>query len=352
MGLYRLSSIQSGVVEASLANVLPHLDARALNGKRIFITGGTGFFGLWLLTALLRLNNDHAGISVTVLSRDPVRFLAINPHLSNLPWLTFTAGNVRDFKFPPGHFDMLIHAATDTSMAAHAKPISMFDDIVLGSRRVLDFAVAAGITRALLVSSGAVYGPQPAGLSHIPDDASIACQTHLASSAYGEGKRVMEMLGSLYQHQVGIDSVIARCFAFVGPGLPLDGHFAIGNFIHDALYADVIRVQGDGSAIRSYLYGADLAVWLLHLLSNGQPGASYNVGSDQEISIRDLATLVRDALAPEKSIQIQNKLPSHDQARNRYVPAIERAKKGLSLDVWTSLEDSLHHSARYIQGVA
>jgi nucleoside-diphosphate-sugar epimerase len=100
------------------------------------------------------------------------------------------------------------------------------------------------------------------------------------------------------------------------------------------------------------LYGADLAVWLLHLLANGQPGVTYNVGSDQEISIRDLATLVRDVLAPEKSIQIQNKLPSHDQARNRYVPAIERAKNGLGLDVWSSLEDSLHHSARYIQGAA
>jgi nucleoside-diphosphate-sugar epimerase len=259
---------------------------------------------------------------------------------------------VRDFEFPLGHFDMLIHAATDTSMAAHANPINMFDDIVLGSRRVLDFAVAAGITRALLMSSGAVYGSQPAELGHIPDDAAIACKTHLASSAYGEGKRVMEMLGSLYQHQAGIESIVARCFAFVGPGLPLDGHFAIGNFIHDALYADAIRVNGDGSAIRSYLYGADLAVWLLHLLSNGQPGASYNVGSDLEISIRELATLVRNTLAPEKPIQILNKSSSQDQARNRYVPEIKRAKMELGLDGWTSLEDSLRHSVRFIQAVA
>lgn len=352
MALYQSSLIQSEIIESSLAAVWPHLDARAAHGKHIFITGGTGFFGLWLLAAIMRLNSEQADITVTVLSRDPVRFLARNPHWGNMPWLTFISGNVRDFDFPPGRFDMLIHAATDTSMEAHARSVSMFDDIVLGSRRVLDFAVAAGVTRALLISSGAVYGPQPADLSHIPDDASIACRTHLASSAYGEGKRVMEMLGSLYRHEAGLESIAARCFAFVGPGLPLDGHFAIGNFIHDALFADTIRIKGDGSAMRSYLYGADLSVWLLHLLANGQPGASYNVGSDQGISIGDLAFLVRDVLAPEKSVQIQNKLPVHEQARNRYVPAIERAKTDLGLDAWTSLEDSLRHSARFIQAVA
>jgi nucleoside-diphosphate-sugar epimerase len=351
MALYRSNLIQSEIIEASLAAVWPHLDACTLNGKRIFITGGTGFFGLWLLAALACLNRDHADITVTVLSRDPVRFLSHNPHWNSLPWLTFTAGNVRDFAFPPGHFDMLIHAATDTSMDAHAQPLSLFDDIVLGSRRVLDFAINAGVTRSLLISSGAVYGPQPLGFSHIPDDAAIACQTQLASSAYGEGKRVMEMLGSLYQHQSGIESIAARCFAFVGPGLPLDGHFAIGNFIHDALFADTIRVKGDGSVMRSYLYGADLAVWLLHLLANGQQGVSYNVGSDQGISIGELAFLVRDVLAPGKIVQIQNQLPVQNQTRNRYVPAIERAKSSLGLDVWTSIEDSLRQSARFIQAV-
>lgn len=351
MSAYRSNLIQSDIVESSLASVWPHLDARALHGKHIFITGGTGFFGLWLLSALSRLNCDGTNITVTVLSRDPVRFLSHNPHWKNLPWLSFTAGNVRDFVFPSGHFDMLIHAATETTLAAHAQVINMFDDIVLGSRRVLDFAVNAGITRTLLISSGAVFGPQPVGLSHIPDDATIACRTNIASSAYGEGKRVMEMLGSLYQHDAGIESIVARCFAFVGPGLPLDGHFAIGNFIRDALFADEIHVKGDGTALRSYLYGADLAVWLLNLLVKGQPGTSYNVGSDQAISIGDLAFLVRDVLAPNKVVQIQNRLLENERARNRYVPAIERAKTGLGLNAWTSLEESLCQSASFIRAV-
>lgn len=349
MAVLRSTAIQSEIIEANLAAVWQHLDASALNGKRIFITGGTGFFGFWLLAAFERLYRNHTDVAVCVLSRDPARFLARNPHWNGLPWLNFFAGNVRDFDFPPGSFDMLIHAATDTSLVAHEQAMTLFDDIVIGTRRIFDFAVKAGVSRVLLISSGAVYGPQPSGLSHIPDNAAISCQTQLASSAYGEGKRVMEVLGSLYQQQYGIESVVARCFAFAGPGLPLDGHFAIGNFIRDALFADTICVKGDGSALRSYLYGADLALWLLQLLVNGLPGTPYNVGSDHVVSIRELAFLVRDVLAPKKSVQIQNKLLAHDQARHQYVPSIECAKSGLGLDVWTSLETALHHSARFSQ---
>ena len=246
------------IVESSLVTVMRHLDAAPLAGKRIFITGGTGFFGLWLLTALSQLNRQGAGIGITILSRNPQRFLAAYPQWADCSWLTFIGGNVRDFDFHEAPFDFLIHAATDTSATANADPLSIFDDIVIGTRRVLDFAVKSGAKRVLLASSGAIYGPQPLGVSQIPEDARFACPPDAPTSAYGEGKRVMELLGALYHLEHGIESIIARCFAFVGPGLPLDGHFAIGNFIRDALYADAIHVNGDGTPLRSYLYGADV----------------------------------------------------------------------------------------------
>jgi len=324
---------------------LPYLDVSKFLGKRLFITGGTGFFGLWLLSAVSLLNRQGAAIAVTVLSRDPKRFLATHPEWAGLCWLSFVQGNVRDFKYPEARYDLLIHAATDTSVAAHAKPLAVFDDIVAGTRHVLDCAVNSEVKRILLVSSGAVYGPQPSDVSHILEGARFACPTDTPASAYGEGKRVMELLGALYHREYGIEPITARCFAFVGPGLPLDGHFAIGNFIRDALYADAIRVNGDGTPQRSYLYAADLAVWLLALLVSGAAGCAYNVGADQAISIAELARLVRDVLAPGKDVVIASQ-PSADGLRHRYIPDISRVRDGLGLAAWTQLDKAIELTGR------
>lgn len=334
------------IVTDGFSSIWGHLDIAPLVDKRIFVTGGTGFFGLWLLSAITLLNRQGANIHVTALSRNPDRFLEGCPHFQGQPWLSFITGNVRDFEFPSAQFDLLIHAATDTTISAHANPLAIFDDIVVGTRRTLDFGVKAGIKRVLLTSSGAVYGPQPSTVSHLHEDARFACSPNMPTSAYGEGKRVMELLGALYHREYGIEPVIARCFAFAGPGLALDGQFAIGNFIRDALYADAIHVGGDGTPLRSYLYGADLAVWLLQLLGTGQACHPYNVGSDQAISVSDLAILVRNVVSAEKEVCIAKHVTTEVDQRQRYVPSIGRAKEN-GLDVWTSLERAIEWTADF-----
>lgn len=337
---------QPVIVETSLKQLLPHLDVSKLAGKRMFITGGTGFFGLWMLSALSLLNQQGADIAVTVLSRNPEQFLDTHREWYGLHWLSFIQGNVRNFEYPEARYDLLIQAASETSAVDYVKPLAFFDDIVLGTRHVLDFAVQSGVKRVLLVSSGAVYGPQPNDISHIPEDAHFACPTDAITSAYGESKRMMELLGTIYYREYGIEPVIARCFAFVGPELLLDRHFAIGNFIRDALYANTIHVSGDGTSQRSYLYMADLSVWLLDLLANGTAGFAYNVGSDQSISIAELACLVRDVLAPEKEVVITQQ-PSADGIRHRYIPDISRARGELELDVWTRLDKAIELTGSY-----
>lgn len=342
----KLNPNQISIIDENIVAVLPYLDLRSLNGQRLFITGGTGFFGLWLLTALRHLNVLGIQVEVCVLSRNPEDFIANHPQFTNQPWLHFITGNVRDFKIPEKEFDLLLHAATETSMVAHADGIKMFNDIFLGTQQVMKFAQTCGVSRMLLISSGAVYGAQPFGLTHQPDASQLACDPFLATSAYGEGKRVMELLGALLQKNSSIASVSARCFSFCGPGLPLNAHFAIGNFIRDALFNEHITVQGDGSPIRSYLFGADLAVWLLFLLMKGEAGKSYNVGSEEAISIKDLAMKVRDVLAPHKKVQIlQNQETKTPQA---YVPATTRANS-LGCKQWTTLEVSIRQTARFVQ---
>lgn len=305
--------------------------------KRIFLTGGTGFFGKWLLESFLYVNKALAlKAHVTILSRQPKEFLARHPWVAAEPCVAFLPGDVRDFTFPKGGFDFVIHAATEASAKLEREnPEEMFSVIVDGTRRVLEFAARADISRLMLTSSGAVYGNQPTDVSHIGED-----YRGCPASAYGKGKLATEKMCADAGAQNGFITLLPRCFAFVGPHLPLDTHFAIGNFIGDCLANRPIVIRGDGTPLRSYLYAADLAEWLWTILLKGENGRAYNVGSDQAISILDLAYLVRECAGTNNPIQVLG-TPDPKVLPPRYVPSIERARKELGLDVRCPLKDAI-----------
>ena len=311
---------------------------------KFLVTGGTGFFG----KALLRhyLSQDFVASSeIVVLSRNPDLFLASYPEFSGHASITFLQGDIlqRD-SLPWSHsYTHVLHAATESTFGPSLTPLQRYDQIVEGTRNILDLAVAPGARRFLLTSSGAIYGPQPADLATIPEDWPGNLLLAEPSTAYGQAKRAAEHLCALFSNQYGLETVIARCFAFVGADLPLNVHFAIGNFIRDALTADVITVAGDGMTLRTYLHQSDLAHWLFTLLEHGRPGQAYNVGSDEVISIAALAHLVRDLLAPDKPVHIQGKADI-GAARNRYVPDICKIKRDLGLLVTIPLAQAIHRA--------
>ena len=310
---------------SDLAHVLAHTDDiwPSLVGQRLFITGGTGFVGKWLLESLLWANDRlDLRVAVMALTRDPDRFRSSAPHLANHPSMTLLGGNSSSFEFPAGSFPFVIHASTEAP--------ACFDADVAATRRVLDFASQAGTRRLLFTSSGAVYGRQPPELTHIPEDYVGAPSTTDPGTAYGQAKRVSEFLCTIYARQYGFDALIARMFTFVGPYLPLDSSFAICNFIRDALNGGPIRVTGDGTPYRSYLYAADLAIWLWTILVRGQSARPYNVGASQGLTIADIAQTVVEATAPDLRVEVAEKaIPG--RLPLRYVPQVARAAQELGL---------------------
>jgi dTDP-glucose 4,6-dehydratase len=339
-------------LSADLDHILDHTrDLWAqVRGKRIFITGGTGFFGCWLLESFCWAN-DHLDLraSVTVLTRNPQIFTHKVPHLAAHPAIRLYVGDVRSFDFPAGEFSYVIHAATETSAQLNGgDPLLMLDTIVEGTRRTLEFARQCGAQKFLLTSSGAVYGKQPPEMTHIPEDYVGAPDPLDPRSVYGEGKRVAEHLCALYSKQYGVQTKIARCFAFVGPYLPLDIHFAIGNFIRDGLRGGPICVKGDGTSYRSYLYAADLAIWLWTILCKGESCRPYNVGSDEPISILELAYKVVSCLSDQVEVLVMSK-PVPGRAPARYVPNIDRGKSEIGLQIYIGIESTIRKTISWVE---
>jgi dTDP-glucose 4,6-dehydratase len=322
------------VADLELVRVALGTHWQSLGGKKLFVTGGTGFFGAWLIESLLRaVDHDRVDVHATILTRDARAFAERSPYVADHPAIELLEGDVRSFEFPRGEFAFVIHAATDASAQLNeSRPAEMFDTIVDGTRHVLDFAQRAGTQRLLLTSSGLVYGKQVVE-SVREDDATAPLPTD-ARSAYGEGKRVAELLCAMTP---GVECLIARCFAFVGPRLPLDRHFAIGNFIADALAGRAIEIRGDGTPLRTYLYAADLAVWLWTILFRGVPMRPYNVGSETALSIREVAERVANGVVP---VQVAG-TPDPARPPERYVPSTERARRELGLRETVDLDDAI-----------
>jgi nucleoside-diphosphate-sugar epimerase len=328
-------------LDAIVRVVSPHWES--LRGKTIFITGGTGFIGTWLLESFTWAN-DALGLNAhaTVLTRNPTAFRRKAPHLADHASISLLEGSVTSFHDEAdARFDLVIHGAAESSTRLNEeRPLEMIDAVVDGTRRVLDFAVERGARRLLFLSSGAVYGRQPRTLERMPEDYNGGPDVSRPRSAYAEAKRLAELLCHCVAREQPLEVMIARCFAFVGPYLPLDVHFAAGNFIRDGLAGGPIRVNGDGSPRRTYLYAADLASWLWTILLRCAPSGVYNVGSESEVSIRELAHAVQAQFEPMPEVRIA-KAETPGAPPERYTPSTVRARDELGLRESVPLDEAL-----------
>jgi nucleoside-diphosphate-sugar epimerase len=335
-----------------LTHILTHARPSflSLRNANLFITGGTGFFGHWLLESLLHANTAlNLNVRATVLTRNAAAFCTKSPHITYDPAITLLEADILTFPFPTQPHTHILHAATDSGGQQISRtPEHLYNDILTGTRRVLDFAHFTGARRLLYTSTGAVYG-RSTTLLHTPETYLDTHRPDLPPHSYEAAKRAAELLilsETLNPGPYTLDPVLARCFAFVGPHLPLDAHFAIGNFIGAALAHQPIHIRGDGSPRRSWLYMADLAIWLWTILTQGYPSRAYNVGSDHAMTIAEAAHLTAATLHLSLPIQIDG-TPNPAAPLNSYVPAIARANDELGLQVRIPLDEALRRTAAW-----
>jgi nucleoside-diphosphate-sugar epimerase len=300
-------------------------DLHAFANTHLLITGGTGFIGSWLLWSLYHANR-RLGINIKadVLTRDPDTFAKKEPVLAGSPQIRLVRGDITSTAEFDRTYDGIVHAATPASATLIAQaPNVMLQTILRGGQNIAALAERSGAIPVLFTSSGAVYGTQPSSIALLTEDFSGAPDCTDPQAAYQEGKRCGELQCAITALHSGGRAAIARLFAFVGPYLPIDRHFAVGNFIGDGLSGNPIHIRGDGSTVRSYLYASDMITWLWAVFARGTSRRAYNIGSDVPITIASLATAVASAFEPQPQIIIA-KTPVPGREADRYVPSTAR----------------------------
>ena len=335
-----------------LDHILLHTEKiwEELRNQHIFITGGTGFFGCWLLESFAWAN-DRLGLnaSALVLTRNPERLRKKAPHLAVNPAIQFHIGDVKNFEFPAGKFSHIVHASNEAlNYINEGNCELMMNHMIAAAKHVLDFAGFCGANKFLFTSSGTAYGPQPPDLIHLPEDYMGSRDLADFRFAHGEGKYRAECLCTEYAKQYHMEAKIARCFSFLGPYMPLNEHYAIGNFLRDGMQGRPILVNGDGTPVRSYLYASDLIIWLLTILGRGKSCEPYNVGSEVEVNIRTLALMVARCFETEREVQVAMK-PRAGRPVERYVPSTKKSRSELGLRQYVDTSEGIRKTRLWIE---
>ena len=313
-----------------------------LDGSRVLITGGTGFVGKWLIeTAKIACDNGATKFEIIVPTRDILASHVKETKKIGFKNLSLVQGDLLTDVLNIGKVDAIIHAATPASATLNeSNPIEMTRINTQSMQAALKFA--ENRVPFLFTSSGAVYGNQPQSVAHISEmqDRPFSELT----SAYAKGKQLAESTCMQAAKEGSCTPVIARLFAFSGHYLPRNTHFAIGNFVQNVIDRKPIHINSDGQARRSYLYGADMAVWLWSALTKRSSPHPLHIGSEHSVSILELAQAVARVSTTELNFVPEIKVanPSANSEKfHQYIPNNSATKSYLNVQEWTSLETGI-----------
>lgn len=331
----KIIDISNGILEAVASEINTELSTKS----QFFITGGTGIIGKWLLAILTHLKfTTHADLKVTILSRNPERFLTLYPEFK---WVNYIKGDIQDpISSNLQDIDYFIHGATD--VVSQNSYDQILRTTMLGTLNALKFAEICGAKKFHLISSGAVYGK-----STCPDEGFIESQiAHIDffnnNSAYALGKMSSEAALINWKSSCIQVRNISRLFANYGEHVPLESHFAIANFVNDVVTKkNEIIISGNGLAQRSYLHISDIVRAVLKISILGQNSdQAYNVGSPYKMTIKQLAKTVVNLAGEDTTIKILGN--KSDQAHSDiYFPCVVKYEKQFGKIQNMDFEDGL-----------
>ncbi|MCS7063040.1 MAG: NAD(P)-dependent oxidoreductase [Methylacidiphilales bacterium] len=327
-----------------------------LHQQAILISGGSGFVGKWLLevAAWGKVTFGIIPECLFVVSRRPERLQLEMPHLfevfsqrlqlisADLTQPQCVSTIVAKAQACPRRVSLIIHGAAEVSaQELMSRPTRVIPETVTVMRHMLTVANALGSQKFLFTSSGAVYGVR----SHsapLEETSLTAPDTRCSQEAYGEAKRCAEMMLACWAAEnPSFEPIIARLFAFVGPYLSLDSHYAVSYFLRSALRREPLIVRNP-SAIRSYQHGFEMAAMLWSLAARGKPREIYNIGSDTALDVLTLAKQIADLCG--LPVRLDANLATPSLAGQTYLPSMTLTHGLCGYTSWLSIKEALEQT--------
>ena len=322
--------------------------AQEMGDSSFFITGGSGLFGSWILSFFdWVVKRKYSEPELTILSRRD--FLSCSSSR-----VKFIRGDIKNFQNHDLKYTYTLHMAAPSASETYRSmnELDKFHVLAKGTETLLNSARLNTEKRTLILSSGALFGGfDETRVDHISETERHAPAYADDSQALSIGKRVAEFLTKEFCGRGYIDASIARCFSFIGPGLPTDLHYAAGNFMAQAVAGENIVINGSGRPIRSFMHLGDMVFWVMTILFQGRNGEDYNVGSKDSISMLELAREIVDVLETRSEIIIlgASDKTSGNSPNYFYVPDTLKAERELGLFCRTGLRESIKEYAEYLE---
>ncbi len=339
---------QNSFVHEDLMRVVIPMDLSRLNNSSVLITGASGFMGIWLTELLSHLvTTQHLKLKLYLLATDFTFAKKSAPHLYvQNENIKIICDDVRSLHELPADVEWIVHAAASPDSRVHnSQPIYASQTIAQGTSKMLECAARLSKLKGFLnVSSGYVYGYHST-MEAVAENNFGGFDPGAFSAAYLEAKRYAESLCTIFRNQFRLPIINVRPFSFVGPYQSVDAPWAVNNFINDAVNNQSIRIQGNGKALRSYMYGADMAWWLLNMLLRGESGRSYNLGSPKAVTLKELADKIRH-LSGDK-IEINHSRALLKSKPSIFVPSVELAQAEMGLKMQFDIDDALSRTMQW-----
>jgi UDP-glucuronate decarboxylase len=320
---------QKIIIEDSNQIIHEKLPWNNLLNKKILITGATGFIASNLINFLFILNKEKKlNLRVVGFVRDLDKANEKFKHIEDSNFLTFTDKSILEPINISEDFNYIFHMASIASPKYFQEdPIGVTLPNTLGTINLLNLADKNNLDKFIFFSTSGVNGFVDDNIRPISEDKFGGLDPIKQENCYLESKRMGENLCIAWYKQKKIPIQIVRPAITYGPGVSLDDGRSYADFINCIVTNKDITLFTKGEAIRNFCYISDFISGLFYVLFKGNNGEAYNVSTEEEYSIMELAKLLVNDIYKDKKLKIKVNQQNNSYMRVQYKKTTVSTKK-------------------------